>query len=196
MINRVGRYLLWCVLAVPAVLMLTRLATGSALVMDLLHPSGEMAIRLMILAMLPGPLADAFRGNRVLRRWLAIRRNLGVAAFAYALVHLALYVVDMGSLPALLGELPLPGIWTGWLALGLMVPPAAISFDAAMRALGRRWKTVQRLVYPALLIALLHWALLERDWLPAIIHLAPLAIAWALRVGAGYRKVKLARSMP
>ena len=25
---------------------------------------------------------------------------------------------------------------------------------------------------------------------------APLAIAWALRVGAGYRKVKLARSMP
>ena len=53
------RALLWVALAIPAALMIQRLASGEALAMDLYHPSGEMAVRLMILALLPGPLADA-----------------------------------------------------------------------------------------------------------------------------------------
>jgi len=59
--------------------------------------------------------------------------------------------------------------------------PAAISFDAAMRALGRRWKLAQRLVYPALVLSLAHWLLLDWEWQPAAVHLTPLLIAWGLR---------------
>jgi sulfoxide reductase heme-binding subunit YedZ len=149
--------------------------------MDLLHPSGETSVRLMVLAMLPGPLIDAFGPNRFLRGWLSIRRNLGVAAFAYALLHLAIYVIDMRSVAAMLDELGLPGIWTGWVALVLMIPPAAISFDRAMRRLGRDWKRIQRLVYAAFVLALAHWLLLDWDWQPAAIHLFPLVVAWLLR---------------
>ncbi len=174
--------LLWLVLALPAALMLSALAQGDALAMDLLHPSGEMAVRLMVLAMLPGPLADRFGLNRFLRGWIAVRRNLGVAAFAYGLLHLALYLFDMGALAPVLDELTLPSIWTGWLALGLMLVPAAISFDAAMRALGRRWKMAQRLAYPALVLSLAHWLLLDWEWQPAAVHLTPLLIAWGLRL--------------
>ena len=178
---------LWIALAIPAVLMLRNLASGEVLAMDLLHPSGEFSIRLMILAMLPGPLADFFGRNRFMRGWLSIRRNLGVAAFAYAVLHLAIYVVDMGVLAAILGELELPAIWTGWLALFLMAAPATISFDAAMRRLGRRWKRVQQLVYVAFALSLVHWLLLDWYWQSAAIHLAPLIIAWILRAIGRHR---------
>ena len=179
--KRSRRILLWLVLALPAALMVGRFVSGEALAMDLYHPSGEMSVRLMVLALLPGPLADVFGPNRFLRAWLAICRNLGVAAFGYAVLHLAIYALDMQQLSAMLAELPIPGIWTGWLALLAMAIPAAISFDAAMRCLGRRWKTLQRLVYPAVLLSLVHWLLLDWAWGPALIHLAPLVIAWLLR---------------
>jgi len=187
--------LIWLALAIPAMLMAWDCASGRAPAMDLLHPSGEMAIRLMILALLAGPLADLFGGNRFLRGWLAVRRYFGVAAFGYAMLHLAFYVIDMRLLPAILDELALPSIWTGWLALALMIPPAAISFDKAMRALGRKWKLTQRLVYPAFLLALVHWLLLDWEWQPAVVHLAPLAIAWSLRLWRRGTGLKPARSL-
>ena len=164
------RALLWFVLAIPAALMVQRIA------------SGEMSVRLMILALLPGPLTDALGPNRFLRGWLAIRRNLGVAAFLYALLHLVFYVLDMQLVSAMVDELAIPGIWTGWLAFALLLVPAAISFDTAMRRLGRRWKQLQRLVYPAFLLALIHWLLLDWAWGPALVHLAPLLVAWTLRM--------------
>jgi len=176
------RALLWLVLAIPAALMIQRFASGEALAMDLYHPSGEMSVRLMILALLPGPLTDALGPNRFLRGWLAIRRNLGVAAFLYALLHLVFYVLDMQLLSAMVSELAIPGIWTGWLAFALLLVPAAISCNAAMRRLGRRWKQIQRLVYPAFVLALVHWLLLDWAWGPALVHLAPLLVAWTLRM--------------
>ena len=185
---------LWLLLSLPAGLMLHRLLSGDALAMQLLHPSGEMAVRLMLLALLPGPLIDAFGPNRFLRGWLSIRRNLGVAAFAYALFHLLLYLADMAMLSAILDELALPAIWTGWLALALMTVPAAISFDRAMRALGRRWKSLQRLVYPAFLLGLVHWLLLDWHWQPALVHLTPLLVAWFLRGWAMRRRAPASRT--
>lgn len=175
------RLLLWLVLAFPAALMIQRFVSGEALPMDLYHPTGELSVRLMILALLPGPLTDAFGPNRFLRGWIAIRRNLGVAAFLYASLHLVFYVLDMQLVSAMLGELAYPGIWTGWLAFILMLLPAGVSFDRAMRSLGKRWKQIQRFVYPAFFMALVHWLLLDWAWLPAAVHLAPLMIAWSLR---------------
>ena len=183
------RALLWLVLAIPAALMIQRFASGEALAMDLYHPSGEMSVRLMILALLPGPLTDALGPNRFLRGWLAIRRNLGVAAFLYALLHLVFYVLDMQLLSSMVSELAIPGIWTGWLAFALLLVPAAISFNAAMRRLGRRWKQIQRLVYPAFVLALVHWLLLDWAWGPALVHLAPLLLAWTLRMAMRRRTI-------
>ena len=179
--------LLWAVLAIPAAMMLHGWTLRGALPMDLLHPSGEWSLRLMVLAMLPGPLADAFGRGRFLRGWLAARRNLGVAAFLYGVLHLIFYGIDMGTLAAILDEALLPAIWTGWVSFFLMLALAATSFDAAMRALGRRWKMLQRAVYAALLLALAHWYLLDGAWPPVLIHGAPVAAAWALRAFAHFR---------
>lgn len=178
-----ARPLFWLLLALPACLMLTGFARGTVLAMDLLHPSGEMSVRLLIAAMLPGPLTGIFGPNRFLGGWLALRRNIGVAAFGYAVLHLLFYLADMGLTPAMVEEMALPAIWTGWLALALMAVPAAISCDRAMRVLGLgRWKNMQRLVYPVLLVSLAHWLLLDWKWQPAVLHLLPLALLWLILV--------------
>lgn len=185
---RARRLALWLLLAVPAFVMLRGWSSGDTLTMDLLEPSGDMAVRLMILALLPGPLIAYFGNNRFLQVWLAIRRNLGVAAFLCALLHLVFYALDMPTLAAMADELGLPGIWTGWLALALMLPAAATSYDFAVRQLGRRWKPVQRIVYGALLVSFAHWLLLEPSWQKAAIHGAPLIVAWMLRFLAQFRR--------
>ncbi|MCB2065642.1 MAG: ferric reductase-like transmembrane domain-containing protein [Erythrobacter sp.] len=182
------RIVLWIVLSIPAGLMIRALASGEALAMDLYHPSGELALRLMLLAMLVGPLIDIFRPNRFLRGWLAVRRNLGVAAFGYALLHLAFYVLDMRALAAMLDELSLPSIWTGWLSFVAMLAAASVSNDWAMRRLGRRWKRIQQAVYAAFVLAAIHWWLLDRNPVPALIHLAPLLVVWTARLTVNGRR--------
>lgn len=170
--------LFWLVLALPGAAMLHGWFTGAIETMDMLHPTGETGARLMIVAMLIGPLAGLI-GSRGWLLWLlARRRALGVAAFAYALAHLVFYAIDMGSLEAMLGELPIASIWTGWLALALMLPMALTSNQAAMKALRAAWKRVQQLAYPAALLTLLHWWWVHDGATAALVHFAPLALLW------------------
>jgi len=182
--------LFWLALAVPAALMVADLARGM-LAMDLLHPTGELSLRLMVAAMMVGPLIEFFGANRFLAGWLAIRRHLGVAAFAYAALHLVFYAIDMGGLRPILAEFTLPAILTGWIGFALMLAAASISNEAATLCLGRRkWKRVQQGVYLAFALALAHWVLLDRAWGPALIHLAPVLIAWCFRIAALLRHSK------
>lgn len=179
---------IWLLLAMPAGLMIADFARGE-LAMDLLHPTGEMSLRLMVLAMLPGPLIAFFGPRRALRGWLALRRNFGVAAFGYAALHLIFYAIDIGAIEPMLAEFALPAIWTGWLGFALMLAAAAISSDAAMARLGaRRWKRVQQGTYAALFLSLAHWILLDWQWLPALVHFAPLGLAWSLRLASRRRR--------
>jgi len=170
-----SRITLWLLLAIPAMLMVRDLARESADAIDLIPGSGIVSIRLMILAMAIGPLADLAGPGRFSRWIMARRRYAGFAAFLYALGHLALYAVDMGTIGDMLGEITEHGIWTGWAALLLMAVPGLTSTDAAMRVLRRNWKRAQRFAYPAALFSILHWGLLELNWTPALVHIAPLA---------------------
>lgn len=179
-------------LAVPGLLMVWDVVVGGTWPMDMLHPSGEMSIRLMVLAMLPGPLVEIMGTNRILRGWLMIRRNLGLAAFGYALLHLVFYLADMTP-AGIINELGLPGILTGWLAFAVLLVPASISFNAAVLTLGRRWKSVQRLVYLAFALAIVHWLLLGWSVLPALVHAAPLILVW---IGRGWKRHQIRKETP
>lgn len=149
--------------------------------MDMLHPTGEWSARLMILAMMIGPLVSLF-GPRPWINWLVARRRyLGVGAFLYAVLHLAFYVIDMGNLDDMLAEFLAPGIWTGWAALAVMIPLAATSNDASVRALKAGWKKLQRLVYPAAILTLLHWFWVHNSYGAALVHFTPLMLLWLAR---------------
>jgi methionine sulfoxide reductase heme-binding subunit len=176
-------WLLWTIMAAPAVLMIAAFSRGVTDAADMLHPSGEFSARLMIGAMVIGPVADLLGAQRAWLRWLLRhRRHIGVAAFAYAVLHLGFYIVDMGNVPDMIAELGAPGIWTGWLALLLMVMPALASNDAAMRVLRRHWKRVQQLAYGVALLTLAHWFFLNYNAGPALVHFAPLILLNCLRL--------------
>tara|TARA_R110002012_G_scaffold320887_1_gene546663 strand:- start:300289 stop:300906 length:618 start_codon:yes stop_codon:yes gene_type:complete len=81
-------------------------------------------------------------------------------------------------------------IWTGWLAFLIFVPLAITSTDGWIRRLGSRWKTLQRFVYGAAVLTLLHWASLH-DWggvAPMLVHFGPLGALEAYRVWAIVQK--------
>lgn len=176
----------WLILAVPAILLLFGWWRGRIDTMDMLHPTGEFSARLMIVAMLLGPLAAVIGPQPWLKWLLARRRALGVGAFAYAVLHLAFYVADMGNLQDMLAEWTAPGIWTGWAAMLIFVPIALTSNDAAMRALRANWKNVQRLVYAAALLTLLHWFWVHNNYRAAMVHFAPLILIWILVFAKSY----------
>jgi sulfoxide reductase heme-binding subunit YedZ len=176
-----NQFVFWLLLALPGVAMTAGLIAGQAEAADLLHPSGEWSARLMIVAMAIAPAIAVF-GSRPWLAWLAARRRwLGVAAFGYGVLHLVYYVIDMGNVADMLAEALAPGIWTGWAALAAMLLPAATSSDRAMRALRAGWKRIQRLVYPAAVLTLLHWIWVHNNLVPALVHFVPLALIVAAR---------------
>ena len=154
---------------------------GDRIAMDMLHPTGEWSARFMIVAMILSPLLSLL-GPRPWLNWLIQRRRaLGVAAFAYALLHLAFYLIDMGNIDDIIAEFLALGIWTGWAAMLLFIPLALTSNDASMRALKAGWKRLQRFVYPAALLVLVHWIFIHNNLGPALVHFAPLALLVAAR---------------
>lgn len=166
---------LWLVLAIPA-LVLAAAARPGADLEALLHPSGELAARLLIVALAVTPLVRLFPGARWVGWLQRQRRAIGLAAFGYALLHTLLYLGAMGNLGDMLAEFAARGIWTGWVALLLMLPLALTSNAAAVRALGRAWKRLQRLIYPAALLTLLHWVWVHNGMTAALLHFVPLAL--------------------
>ena len=182
-----AKALLWALLAVPALPVLHRWLTEPDLWLeDLLHPTGLWSARLLIVALMLTPLAMLFPRARAVKWLVRHRRAFGVAAFAYAALHLLVYVLAMETVRAMLDEVGATGIWTGWLAFLCLVPLALTSNDAAMRTLRRTWKRLQRLAYPAALLTLLHWLFVHDGFTEALLHFAPLV---ALQI---YRLARLA----
>lgn len=176
-----SRLFFWLLLALPGLGLSHAFATGKLDAMEMLHPTGEFAVRFMVFAMAIGPLADLAGPGRWVQWLLRRRRWIGFAAFLYAVAHLVFYVIDMGTLADILAEITEHGIWTGWLALLLMAVPGLTSSDAALRALRRGWKRAQQFAYPAALFTALHWGLLEMHWGGAFVHFGPLVVLNLLR---------------
>jgi len=74
------------------------------------------------------------------------------------------------------------GIWTGWFAFAIFVPVALTSNQTMVRRLKARWKPLQRWVYPAAVLTLVHWIFVENNIGPALVHFIPLAALEIYRV--------------
>ena len=118
---------------------------------------GHDAIRLLLLTLALSSAA------RLARRpaWLRYRRMLGLFCFFYASCHVLAFSAfilawDWRQFGAELIERPY--ISMGMLAFACLLPLALTSNGRAMRALGRRWRLLHRLVYPALALVLVHVA--------------------------------------
>lgn len=185
-------FFFWAVIALPSVGMIAGALNGRDLE-SLLHPTGEFSARFMIIAMMLTPLRMMFPGATWIRWLMARRRYLGVAAFGYAVLHTLYYVIDLGSLSAVMADVVKLGIWTGWIAFLIFVPLALTSNGASVRAMGPGWQTLQKLVYVAAIMTLLHWITIHNTFGGALAHFLPLGVLEAYRVwkNATGRKKKL-----
>lgn len=148
----------------------------------LMQGTGEWALRGLALVLLASPLAQA--GWRGVFRY---RRVLGVSVFIYVSVHLLLFAqVYVGWSGALLIEelKERPYVLVGFSAWASLVPLALTSSDSARRRLGRRWRQLHRLIYPATLLAWLHLLWLARsDVGEAVVYglIFAVLLGWRLR---------------
>ena len=129
------------------------------------HALGEWALRLLILGLAVTPLLRFARINLV-----KYRRAVGLTAFAYVVLHLAVYLaLDMQFDWSAIGKdiLKRPYITIGMAAFVALVPLAVTSNTASIRRLGTAgWRNLHKLVYPAVLFGALHYLMLVKAWPP------------------------------
>ena len=85
------------------------------------------------------------------------------------------------------GQLTIDSGDTAWMLVStvlvlLMLIPALVSNDRAMRALKAGWKRIQRLAYAAAILTLVHWALIHDGLVPALANFAPLLVLQLIRL--------------
>jgi sulfoxide reductase heme-binding subunit YedZ len=126
---------------------------------------------------------------RLLFGWpgaIQIRRALGLYGFFYAGLHLWAYLAlentfyfdliwrDLGERRAML---------IGLIAFLLLVPLAITSTRGWQRRLGKRWRTLHRLVYLAIPLSVWHYLWLDRDFITVpLIYAAIVGILLLVRL--------------
>src|SRR5689334_8992322 len=100
---------------------------------DAIHSTGNYTIWLIVLSLAVTPARRLFMAPKLIN----MRRTLGVAAFGYAVLHLALYVVqEKYDLAKVAGEIVFRIYLTiGFVALIGLIALASTSTDAMIRRL-------------------------------------------------------------
>lgn len=177
-----SRFFLWALLALPFVQLSYAYRSGDLFYGEVIHASGELSARLLLLTLAITPLRLMFANARWPNWLLHRRRYLGVAAFAYAMLHTVVYIEKKAGLTLILEEASAFSMWTGWLGLLIFVVLAATSNDLSVRRLRRLWKKLHRWVYLAALAVFAHWIFAAFDFLPGLIHLLVLLCLEGYRI--------------
>jgi len=117
--------------------------------------SGRWTVRLIVITLAITPLQRVFGWGRL----ALVRRQVGLAAMCYALLHFSLYIADQKfDLGRVASEIALRVYLTiGFAAVVGLVVLGVTSADAAVRKLGRRWKTLHRVAYAIAGLGILHF---------------------------------------
>ncbi len=136
---------------------------------EALREIGLWTIRLIFLALAVTPLRQVLQWPRL----ILVRRMIGVAAFAYVLIHFSLYTAseafDLGKVASEIVHRVYLTI--GFAALLGLAALAATSTDGMVRRLGgRRWQLLHRLVYLIGVLAVIHYCFQSKLdlWQPTV----------------------------
>ncbi|MEQ9346758.1 MAG: protein-methionine-sulfoxide reductase heme-binding subunit MsrQ [Thalassospira sp.] len=141
-----GAFLLWPVI----------LEGGATIpVKEAILQSGDWTIRILLITLLITPLRRITRFSKLVQ----VRRQVGVSAFCYVIIHFALYAISQNlDVVRIASEIVLRIYLTiGFVAvLGLAVL-AATSTKSAMRKLGAKWTKLHKIVYPIAILGVVHF---------------------------------------
>lgn len=143
---------------------------------------GLWALKFMLAALTVTPLRT-YTGVNLIR----FRRALGLTTFFYAILHLSVYLLLDRQLvwSEIITDLyKRPYIMFGMSAFAILVPLAITSNDAMVRRLGAiQWKKLHMLAYPAAVLIVMHYLLLEKTWsLQPLVYAAIAAILLGTRL--------------
>jgi len=122
---------------------------------------GRIAIYWLVAALAVTPLYT-LTGYRDLP---SRRRAVGLYAFLYVCLHLLIFFgLDYGfnwaeTWSLIIGKVYL---WVGVLAVLFLIPLAVTSFDYFIRKMARNWKRLHWLMYPAVVVSILHYGLAQK----------------------------------
>lgn len=150
------------------------------------HLLGEWALRFLIATLLVTPVRDLTRVN--LYRF---RRAFGLLTFYYVLFHfLTYFILDRAmNLPVIAADIfKRPYIIVGMVAFICLIALAVTSNNRAIRAMGRAWGQLHKLVYLIAVLGTVHFFMAVKSWPPR-----PFVYATLIAVLLGYRLVRYVR---
>lgn len=144
------------------------------------HKIGLLGLQVLIASLCVTPLRRHLGLNLI-----KFRRALGLIAFFYIVLHLTVWIVlDVQIMSQIIADIyKRPYITIGMAGFVLMIPLAATSYNAAIRKLGRKWRQLHKLVYPAVLLGGVHFVMLRKGWqLEPLLYVAAIVVLLLLRV--------------
>ena len=172
--------LLWLLLALPAVPYVWDFVVPEMYPPEMLYCTGLISTQLLVLTLCISPISFFLKKKqrtRQISQWfLARRRNFGVSSFAYACIHLMVYVRLNFDIEILWNEAISWQFGSGWLAFFIMLPIALSSNDTSMRKLGKKWKPIQSWAYFVAIVTFFHWISFNSFIETAIFWLAVLVV--------------------
>ncbi|MFC3613838.1 protein-methionine-sulfoxide reductase heme-binding subunit MsrQ [Lutimaribacter marinistellae] len=144
------------------------------------HELGQLALQLLILGLAVTPLRRHLGLNL-----MKFRRAIGVLCFAYVVLHLMVWLVlDLQTLDRVWADIvKRPYITIGFAAFLLLLPLAVTSNNRSVRLLGAGWRNLHKLVYPAAILAVVHFVMLRKGiQLEPLLYLTAILVLLLLRL--------------
>ena len=195
---RVLKPALYVAAVLPLAWIVFALATGRVTgdeVKFIQHVTGDTVLTTLLLTLCVTPIRRLTGWNPIIR----LRRQIGLTAFWYAVLHLLTYLVfDQSLSVAEIGEdvAKHPWVLVGFTSFLLLVPLAVTSTAGWVRRLGgKRWQRLHRLIYPAAVGGVLHYLwLVKKDVSAPLYYAAALALILVTRVlTRSYRRAPAVR---
>ncbi|MDZ7709424.1 MAG: protein-methionine-sulfoxide reductase heme-binding subunit MsrQ [Roseovarius sp.] len=187
--RRVPVWVLWLVGLVPGGWAFYLGATGglgAEPIKALEHELGEMALQLLVAGLAITPLRRHLGINLI-----RFRRALGLLAFTYVSLHLAVWLLlDVQDAARVWADIvKRPYVTVGFTAFVLMLPLALTSNDLSLRRLGPpRWRWLHRLTYVVVVLGAVHFIWLSKGFqIEPLIYLGVILGLLALRLRASRR---------
>jgi methionine sulfoxide reductase heme-binding subunit len=182
---RWGRHLIFFLALLPFVWMVVgtiQNSLGADPARTLALDSGRWSLRFLLASLAITPCREIFKISAL----APLRRTLGLFSLFYAFVHLLVYILFLLELRwSEIGSdiLERPYITVGFTAFLILAALGATSPKFMVRRLGRRWKALHRLVYLAVVLAVLHltW-ILRTDLFDAVLYGSIAAVLLLYRV--------------
>ncbi|QBR71745.1 sulfoxide reductase heme-binding subunit YedZ [Beijerinckiaceae bacterium] len=158
---------------------------GERPVTEAIHQTGLWAIRLLAISLAVTPLREALRWPKL----ASVRRMLGLAVLAYALLHFGLYILNQHfDVAHIASEIALRFyLALGFIALCGFCVLGVTSTDTMIARLGSaRWNRLHRFIYVGAVLATVHFFLQSKlDVSQAILMAGIFSLLAAYRIAKG-----------